>query len=127
MLSEENIKNIHPCHDVMLAVSLATFLGSKQVWIQQHSTAQHTGHCWGANRICMGIHSKENTTSDQHIGPELESGFYSPAPARETRGHTQGNLNNTNHTGNKLACTPAPRSFSLHHLQQKDLLLVSVS
>ena len=49
--------------------------------------AYHSPAHWplATNRTCMGIYSKENTTSDQHIGPELESGFYFPAPARRQR------------------------------------------
>ena len=86
----------------MLAVSLATFLGSKQVWIQHHSTSPAHWPLLGSQQNLHGYIFRRKHHSDQHIGPALNIGFYFPAPLlvmvialRETRGHTQGHLNNT--------------------------------
>ena len=64
----------------MLAVSLATFLGSKLVLLQQHSTTQAHWPLLGSSRKLHGYIFRRKHHSDQHIGPALNIGFYFPAP-----------------------------------------------
>lgn len=54
--------------------------------------AYHSPAHWplATNRTCMGIYSKENTTSDQHIGPELESRFLLSSSSKGDKGSHPG-------------------------------------